>query len=374
MRRAAGRAVSLAILAACAPQAHALPERLVDAEDGALDVSDYLLRFHGALPIPVIVTEPAVGYGGGLALAYFSQSFEEQARLSREKGERVEPPDISVLAGLKTENGTWAGGGAYAGFWEGDRWRYVGGLGKAELHLDYFSLSGDGRAYRLDGKGAIQQLLRRVGDTNWFAGARYVYFSSQSRFDRGRPEDVLQRELDASIGKLGLVADYDARDNIFTPNSGSFMEVEAAFARGAFGSDSQYQTFYARAFHWQPLGDFVLGIRGDARVSSGDVPFYAQPYIDLRGVPAARYQDKNTLVAEVEARWNMTTRWALVAFGGAGKAYGRRQAWDEAKAVGAGGVGFRYLVARKLNMYAGLDVARSADDSAVYIQVGSAWR
>jgi hypothetical protein len=201
-----------------------------------------------------------------------------------------------------------------------------------------------------------------------------VYLSSQSRFERARPDDVAPRELDMSIGKLGLLVDYDARDNIFTPNRGSFVEIEAAFARGAFGSDSQYQTLYARGFHWQPVGDFVLGIRGDARISSGDVPFYAQPYIDLRGVPAVRYQDKNTLVAEVEARWNVTSRWAVVAFGGAGKAYGRRQTWDEAKAVGAGGVGFRYLVARKLNMYGGLDVARSADDSAVYITMGSAWR
>jgi hypothetical protein len=372
--RARVRTVVAAAMLACTQQAQALPERFVDAEDGALDLSDYLLRFHGALPVPVIVTEPAVGYGGGLALAYFSQSFEEQARLSRERGERVEPPDISILAGLKTENGTWAGGGAYAGFWDGDRWRYVGGLGRTQLHLDYFSVTGDGRAYQLDGKALIQQLARRVGETDWFAGARYVYLSSQSRFERARPDDVAPRELDMSIGKLGLLVDYDARDNIFTPNRGSFVEIEAAFARGAFGSDSQYQTLYARGFHWQPVGDFVLGIRGDARISSGDVPFYAQPYIDLRGVPAVRYQDKNTLVAEVEARWNVTSRWAVVAFGGAGKAYGRRQTWDEAKAVGAGGVGFRYLVARKLNMYGGLDVARSADDSAVYITMGSAWR
>lgn len=374
MRCCRGRAALATAITACALPAAALPEKFVDAEDGQLDLSDYLLRYRGALPIPIIVTEPAVGYGGGLALAYFSQSFEEQARISRERGERVEPPDISILAGLKTENGTWAGGAAYAGFWDQDRWRYVGGVGKVQLHLDYFSVSGDGRAYVLDGKGLIQQLLRRVGETHWFAGARYVHLSSQSRFDRPSPDDVPRRELDTSIGKLGFVMDYDARDNIFTPNGGSFAEMEMAFARGAFGSDSQYQTLYARGYHWQPLGDFVLGVRGDARISSGDVPFYAQPYIDLRGVPAARYQDKNTLVAEVEARWNLNSRWALVAFGGAGKAYGRRQTWDEAKTVGAGGVGFRYLIARKLGMYAGLDVAHSATDSAVYITAGSAWR
>ena len=186
--------------------------------------------------------------------------------------------------------------------------------------------------------------------------------------------DIPALELDNATGKLGLIVDHDTRDNIFTPNRGAFFEAEAAFARGAFGSDSNYQTLYARGYSWRPIGDWVLGFRGDARLSSGGVPFYAQPYIVQRGVPAARYQDKNALMAEVEGRWNIDRRWALVAFGGVSKAYGRRQTWSEAKTVVAGGGGFRYLVASKLGLYAGLDVARGPEDTAVYIQFGSAWR
>ena len=366
--------LAVGLCAAALPGVAGMSDRFTDASDGELDLSDYLLRHRGALPIPIIVTEPAVGYGGGLGLAYFSQSFEERAEASRARGEPVQPPDVSVGVGLKTENGTWAGGIGHLGFWDGDRWRYMGALGKAQLHLDYFSLTGDARAYRLDATGLVQQLVRRIGSTSWFVGARYLYFSSESRFDAERPIDVPQRSLDSAIGKMGLVVDYDTRDNIFTPNRGTFLEAEAAFARGALGSDSNFQTFYARAFSWHPVGDYVFGIRGDARITRGDVPFYAQPYVLLRGVPAVRYQDQNALVAEAEVRWNVTPRWALVAFGGVGKAYGRRQSWSEADTVGSGGVGFRYLVARKLNMYAGLDVARGPEDAAVYITAGSNWR
>ena len=369
----------VALACACAiwlamPASAADASRFRDADDGALDLGDYLLRHRGVLPVPIIVTEPAVGYGGGVALAYFSQSFEESARASRERGEAVVPPDISIGVGLKTENGTWGGGAGHMGFWDQDRWRYLGFAGKAQLNLDYFSVSGQPRAYRLDAMGLMQQLVRRVGHTGWFAGARYTYASTQSRFGAGRPEDVPERGLDSAIGKLGLVLDHDTRDNIFTPSRGTFFEMEAAFARGAFGSDSSYESLYARAYSWHPMGDLVLGARADARLSGGDVPFYAQPYIALRGVPAVRYQDRNALVAETELRWNVTPRWALVAFAGAGKAYGRRQSWGEADTVVAGGAGFRYLVARKLDMYAGLDVARGPEDSAIYIQVGSAWR
>jgi hypothetical protein len=349
-------------------------DRFTDATDGRFDASDYLLRHRGVLPMPLIVTEPAIGYGGGLGLAYFSQSFEESAEAARAKGERVEPPDISMAFGLGTENGTWAGGGAYMGFWDADRWRYIGAAVKGELHLDYYSVGGQPRAYVLETGALVQQLVRRLGTTDWFAGARYTYVPTKSRFESQRPEDVPQGELDTAIGKLGMIVDYDTRDSIFTPNSGTFVEVEAGFARGAFGADSKFETLYARAFSWHPVGDLVIGVRGDARLSRGDVPFYAQPYVVLRGVPAVRYQDRNALVGEGEVRWNLDSRWALVGFAGVGKAYGRRQSWSESDTVAAGGVGFRYLVARKLNLYAGLDVARGPEDTAVYLQVGSAWR
>jgi hypothetical protein len=368
------RSLVFTIVLACALPANALPDKFRDEEDGALDLGNYLLRHRGVLPVPVVITEPAVGYGMGLALAYFSQSFEERAEASRAAGEPIIPPDIAVGFGAKTENGTSAMGAGYLGFWDHDRWRYTGALGKAELQLDYFSVSGEARAYRLDGEAIVQQMLRRVGSSRWYAGGRYAYFSSRSRFAGERPDDVPQRELDSSIGRLGIVVDYDSRDNIFTPNCGLFLEVEASVARRAFGSDTDHEAGSARIFGFQPMGDFILGLRADARGSRGDVPFYAEPYVALRGVPAARYQDKNALAAEAELRWNITSRWAAVHFGGVGKAYGRRQSWDESKTVGAGGVGFRYLVARKLGMYAGLDVARSAEDSAIYITAGSAWR
>jgi len=260
------------------------------------------------------------------------------------------------------------------GFWDEDRWRYVGAVAKASLQLDYFSVSGQAQAYQLDATALIQQLVRRVGTAGWFVGGRYTYVSTTSSFANQLPADVPLRELDIAIGKLGLIVDYDTRDNIFTPNKGTFFQMEGAFARGAFGSDDNFQSLYARAYHWEPMGDFVLGVRGDARMTSGEVPFYAQPYIVLRGVPAVRYQDRNALVTEGEVRWNLDRRWALVGFAGVGKAYGRRQSWAESDTVWSGGAGFRYLLARKLNLYAGIDVARGPEDGAVYIQVGSAWR
>jgi hypothetical protein len=37
------------------------------------------------------------------------------------------------------------------------------------------------------------------------------------------------------------------------------------------------------------------------------------------------------------------------------------------------GVGFRYLIAKKLGLWSGIDVAAGPEDTVFYIQAGSAW-
>src|SRR6185295_6430775 len=76
------------------------------------------------------------------------------------------------------------------------------------------------------------------------------------------------------------------------------------------------------AFAYAPIGkSVVLAGRADTRGANGDVPFYLLPFVDLRGVPAMRLQDRRTAVIETEARWNVTPRWALVGFARVGNEY-----------------------------------------------------
>jgi hypothetical protein len=48
-----------------------------DPEDGKLDASEWLLERKGFLPVPILITEPAVGYGVGAALLFFRESIGE---------------------------------------------------------------------------------------------------------------------------------------------------------------------------------------------------------------------------------------------------------------------------------------------------------
>ena len=51
-------------------------------------------------------------------------------------------------------------------------------------------------------------------------------------------------------------------------------------------------------------------------------------------------------------------RWAVVGFLGTGRAWGNRVSFDDADRPVSGGLGFRYLIARRLGLYAGIDVAK----------------
>ena len=104
------------------------------------------------------------------------------------------------------------------------------------------------------------------------------------------------------------------------------------------------------------------------------MPFYRLPYIDLRGIASARYQDETVGVLESELRWNITGRWAGIGFVGAGRAWGARAGFEDAATAVSKGLGMRYLVARQLGLYMGLDYAWGPEDKTVVVQFGSAWR
>jgi hypothetical protein len=364
------------MVVSCDVYADEQPLRFTDPEDGQLDMSDFLLKHKGALPVPIVITEPAVGYGFGLGLLFFSGPVTgADSDPTDDRGHRV-PPNVTALGGIYTANGTLAAAVGHFHTWDEDRYRYVGALAKVDAHLDYFGPSGQPRAYTLQGTALLQQFLARIGDSRWYGGVRYVFFDSTSNFTGGTvPVELGNFQKNQRIAAGSLILDYDSRDNIFYPGAGSFAEFETQFARPGFGGTQNYNVYAGRGFTWIPLSHtLILGLRLDTKFSTGDIPFYAQPYVDLRGVQKGRYQDRNAITTEAELRWDVTPRWSLLGFTGVGKAYGRLQSFSAAQNVQSVGAGFRYLIARKLGVSIGIDVAHSKDQNAFYIQVGSAWR
>jgi hypothetical protein len=45
----------------------------------------------------------------------------------------------------------------------------------------------------------------------------------------------------------------------------------------------------------------------------------------------------------------------------------------DGQSVASGGIGFRYELARKFGLHAGVDFAHSPGTNAIYLQIGNAW-
>ncbi|AKC88153.1 hypothetical protein WQ53_03005 [Pseudoxanthomonas suwonensis] len=353
-----------------------------DREDGRFDMSSWLLEHHGFLPVPIVVSDPALGYGGGVALAFFHRPKGAPATRTGTDGKpRMITPDIMGVMAMKTENGSQAyGAGANLHFREDD-WRYKGGLARTDLNIDFYTsgrvLPQQKVAVNLEGLMSFQQVSRRLGDRDMFLSAQWIYMDVDPRLENAADRPLFtDLDFEQVSSGLGLALEYDSRDNPFTPSRGYLFQVQGNAYLPAIGSDVEFQSYRLHGYGFWPLGGhLVLGGRADVRRVDGDVPFYRLPYIDLRGVPSARYQDDTAGVLETELRWNLTTRWAGIGFLGAGRAWGERAGFGDAPTAVSKGFGARYLVARQLGMYVGVDYAWGPEDQkTVIIQMGSAWR
>jgi hypothetical protein len=348
-----------------------------DPQDGRLDLSEWLLDRKGVLPVPLIITEPALGFGVGAMGLFFRESIREHYEKAGESG-RLEPPDIYGLAGFGTENGTRGGAGFGMVTSDNGRLRWRGAVVRLDVNLDFYGVGGRDQplGFNLLGWASVQHAMLRLGDSDAWLVGRWNYVDVSNRFG--------SEEAAASFGPidrasrssgLGVSLEFDSRDNIFTPSRGMKGSIDATFYTPGLGSDESFQTYRAYAFgYWPVARALVLGGRADVRSSGGNVPFYLLPFIEMRGVPLLRLQDRSTALAETELRWNLDRRWAVVGFMGAGRAWGTRTSFSEGTGTVTRGAGVRYLLARRLGLYVGFDGAWSTQDHGWYIQLGSAWR
>ena len=350
------------------------PSKFRSPEDNWLDVSGFLEEKYGFIPIPIIVTEPAVGYGGGAGLMFLSKPLP-----SKEDG--LGRPNITLAGGFGTENGSW---GAFAGdmrYWFDEHLQTLVGFIYASANLNFYGIGDDPDLannplrYTLEPKGGTARVKYRFGDSRVWAGLNYAFSATEVTFEKpaGTPgEPVVPHQ--SNVGGFTPSLTFDTRDNFFTPNRGTYLEASAGFFSPAFGADGDFQRAGLVAMQFVPLSSrLFLGVRGDGAASFGNEPFYLRPFISLRGAPTLRYQGEEVAQIETELRWQFWKRFSLVGFVGGGAAWNHFERFNSTQTIVTGGAGFRYEIARAYGLHAGLDFAAGPDNTAVYIQIGSAW-
>jgi hypothetical protein len=346
-----------------------------DPEDGKFDVSQFLLdNLVGFMPVPIIITEPAVDNGLGIAGVFFHKAKADQMQPS---ADNLILPNISVLAAAYTGNDSWLVGGGHFRNWAKDHYRYNIMGGYANVNLDWygsgnFPLPDEGLRFNVEGAMLVQEFLMRVGKSRWYMGPELQIVSNEVSFDLGLPIDL--PPVENTVVGASVVVLYEDLDFRFSPRKGLQTELKATVNSEKIGSNYEFEEFSWEVRQFLEFADkYFFSWRLDGSTTSGDVPFYMEPFVDLEGIAAMRYQGPTAATVEIRGGVDVTPRWSVLGFAGAGRAADGLSDLSSADTNSAYGAGFRYLMARRLGMRVGIDVAKGPEENYWYLIVGSAW-
>ncbi|MCP3981804.1 MAG: BamA/TamA family outer membrane protein [bacterium] len=337
------------------------------------------------LPIPVFITEPAIGEGLGVALTMFhppkqgAGPDDPKASTPQNIGKATKasepPPVVTGLLGAYTSNGTWALGVGHMNHWRGDSIRYAAAAGVVDVTSDFYA-DGTPIEFELEGNIFYQDLDFRVGKSRFLVGTGLQLLDAENTFDLGPalplPPDFLTSDL-RQVG-ISLAGTFEGRDNTTMPTKGQYVDWTVWRFDEAFGSDFDYWSTTLKFLSFHALSKrFNLDLRAQATGVNGRAPFFGYPWITLRGIPALRYQDE--LIGELEAqlRFLAAKKWIVLAFAGTGFTNEHLETADEGESIYAGGVGSRFNVFKDQNIWVGIDIARGPEEWAWYVQVNHPW-
>lgn len=340
-------------------------QMITDPEDGKLDASAFLAK-GGFIPVPLIISEPALGKGLGVGLAFFDYSGIPGG----------EDPTISVLGAAATTNGSRMVMALRSGSLRSGDFKYLAALGGGSVNLSYFP-NGASSQIGFNNVAVIGYFegRARLGDSKFFLGPSLTMNRSNitPNVGGGVLPPAFTRRLDQVA--LGLALTYDARDIHLTPRNGLNFNVSVKQFSPSLGSDTKFTSAKMfGAYFYSPDDNWTISGMALAQGIHGDAPFFMLPSISLRGVAYNRFQGDQVISSEVEIRRMLNSRWSVLGFAGYGVAN------SASSSIFSGdydattyGVGFRYRLARKFGMDMGIDYAFGPDGDIWYITLGHAW-
>ena len=320
-----------------------------------------------AVPIPV--ANPTLGAGLQLALLY----------LHADDGNPDTPNPTSAVGAMYTDTDSWGIAAFHDDYWKEDTYRFRAGGGTGVLNLDFYGIGdapvfGDRPiAYALRFDAAMLQIQRRVpGTAHAFVGAGYQVLDSDITFKLSGLLPGLP-DVTGGIRTAGmmLLGSYDTRDDNYYPNQGSLIELKFTDYADSWGSDLDYRKSRSNLrYYHSPSSDWVLAFKTELQTSAGRTPFFALSSLNMRGFPRDRYLADHSLSLHTEARHRFNARWGAVGFAETGWVADDADNLTDGRHVTAWGAGVRWRPTTAQTLNLGVDVAKSQDDSAVYVRIG----
>lgn len=336
---------------------------------------DTKLKFQGKkernlFVVPIPMSSPTFGTGLILGGAYFYPQTEEQ--------KKSQPASFTGAAAGYTHNKSWFAGVLQQNYFAEDKWRFSALAAYADFKLELIPPQEGSEEGLLDWLvvgGVFQTSISRRLGNHWYLGLTAHYLDIQQDLDLN--VDYPDFNLDQNIRSpgVGLRAEYDTRDMPSNAYQGQRLELKAITATVRGGNDDSYQSYFARFRSYHPLSDtLVLAWEVSGCTKDGRIPLFDTCRLSLRGFPLTDYLSKQSILAQVEARWRVYKRWGLVAFAGGGRVDDSFGGRGEGETIPSYGVGLRWMVLESKRINVRVDYARSDNGgSAWYLSVAEAF-
>ena len=324
----------------------------------AMEKSPWLLA-------PVFQSNPKLGTSLG-AMAGYLHYFDEKSR----------PSIFALMAQYTSTDSTIAGAFGKTSFDE-DRQRLLAALMYGYVKNDYSDYLGTG--VPLQSNGELKQFIARYQyrvQGNWFLGVQALYQNmtvrGETQFDDTFLNLVGVRPYKS--GGVGLVGQYDSRDNENSPTQGWLFNVNNVAYRESLGGDDDFDVVRVDIRYYMPHGNrHVLAVRQLNHFTS-DAPTQVKSPVQLRGYKVGQYNGEYMSHIEVEERYRFADKLTATLFLGIACTYGGKSCSDESNLYPAAGAGVQYILKPKEGIVLNLEYAKGkADNYGVYLKMGYAY-
>ena len=317
------------------------------------------------LLMPLVSSSPKMGTSIGVMAGYLHK-FDEESPTST----------FSVMGNYSSSDSVVMGVFAKT-FFDHNQQRLVAGFIRGEVNNEYNDFLGIGVPSKTtdDFHALFTRYSYKFFD-NVFIGGQFVATNYAIVGDSfSQPIlDFLGLNGFKSNG-LGLTIEYDSRDNINSPQEGSFINLSNLVYREALGGDENFEVYdFQSRYYFQHLEKLVLAMRLDGRWTSS-APSGAYSSVDLRGYTMGQYLAPNSTSFEVEERLDIAYGIGATLFTGVSCLYdGLGDCSDTENLFPSIGGGLNYMIKKEEKMIVRLEGAVGKSDTyGIYLQFGRAF-
>lgn len=327
----------------------------------------------GIYPLPILFFTPETGLAGGAAALYLYRDSLAQ-RASSVTGDIIYTAKKQIIIELSGDQ-----------YFDGGNYRLLSDVLFQKYPSKFFGIgnrtsSADEENYTPQSFVVHATLYRKIYSN--INGGPFFRYENVSMKETNPGGQLVRGTITGSKGGtsagVGLVANWDSRDNTFASRSGSLYQVTALFYRGAFGSDFTYNDvqFETRNF-FEIVPEQVFAVQTAGEFIDGAAPFQNLTKFGgqnlLRGYFDGRYRDKNGIAVQAEYRIPVWRRFGLVGFVGAAQVSDKVSRFAIVRFWVAGGVGLRFSWNPKERVNIRLDYGVGNNSSGMYITVTEAY-